>query len=309
VKSLLDIERVGCTHLNGMQALELVRARHLQYAPPGTNLQDKVAWPYDPQSDLSRIVRDHMFLRILASTVESKGLSNPITVNDLIGAVINQITIDPGLKGQLINLVTHYRHLNPSTVPQLTLPITTVGGYHYAGSNIGDVDFPVQPADNKVIAAWSGTALAAPVKPAGVNVVNITSTPQLATDIGSKLAAAGLHVLSTTSATVPATVTETLVHYHPGQVADALSVMRHLAGAVMLQSDASIPAGQVEVDAGTALEVIGLPTAGSATTTTTPAAATSTTAPHPITTVPTPGGQSPSSSTDVLQPWDPRPCI
>jgi hypothetical protein len=45
---------------------------------------------------LARIARDHTFLRVLASTGISDGFTNPIKANDLIGAVINHIVIDPG---------------------------------------------------------------------------------------------------------------------------------------------------------------------------------------------------------------------
>ena len=58
------------------QALALVRSRHLQYDPPG-DTSPQADWPYDPESDLSRIVRDHTFLRILATTAESRDLPTP----------------------------------------------------------------------------------------------------------------------------------------------------------------------------------------------------------------------------------------
>jgi LCP family protein required for cell wall assembly len=222
-------------------------------------------------------------------------------------------------------LITHYRHLNPNAVPETTLPVTQVGGasgYYYAGAAIGDVDFPVQPADSRVIAAWDQSSVPAPVAPASVTVRNITNTYRLAAQAGSALAADGLHVVTTTSATIPAATTETLIHYHPGQVADALAVMSHLSGAVMLQSDATIPAGSVTVDAGSLLTVAASPAAAAtAPATTTPATtvaaptttpttrtAPSTTVPRSATAGPTPGGQTPSSSSDQLQPWDPRPC-
>ena len=313
--SLLDIG-AGCQRLNGTQALALVRARHLQYDPPGVNPLDKTAWPYDPESDLSRIVRDHTFLRVLASTAEHKGLSNPIEVNNLIGAVISQITVDPGLKNQLVTLLLHYRGLNPATVPETTLPITTVGSYYYNGSNIGDVDFPVQPADNQVIRAWDSDALPKAVTPTGVQVDNISGRYNAAATASAGLTAVGLHVLGTSTLSEPATTTETLVRYYPGQFGQALAVMNHLEGAAMLDPDPTVPSGQIIVDVGSLL-TIGTPatTAPPPTTSTTaPAGVVSAAATSPTTTattaatVPTPRGETPSSSADVEQPWDPRPC-
>jgi LCP family protein required for cell wall assembly len=306
--SLLDVG-AGCIHLNGAQALALVRARHLQYDPPGVSPTDKAAWPYDPESDLSRIVRDHTFLRVLAATAEHKGLTNLFEINSLVGAVINQITIDPGLKSQLITLVSHYRSVNPADAPETTLPITTVGSYYYQGSNIGDVDFPVQPADNQVIAAWDSHALPTPVTPTGVQVDNISGNSTATANAATALAADGLHVLGTSTLAQPATTTESWVRYPPGQAgtAQALAVMSHLAGAAMLEPDPTVPAGQINLDVGSLVTVTTPPKPAATTTTAStvaPAATTTTT----TTTVPTPGGEKPSASADVQQPWDPQPC-
>ncbi len=312
--SLLDITTPGCQHLDGAQALALVRARHLQYDPPGVPASDKAAWPYDPESDLSRIVRDHTFLRILASTAKSEGLTNPFKANAFIGAVINQITMDPGLKNQLVSLVLHYRHLNPGTFPETTLPVTQVGGssgYYYDGVDMGDVDFPVQPEDNSVIAAWSRSALPAPRPPAGVQVLNLAGTYDLATRTASALASDGLRVVGVGDAQVPADTTETLVLYHPGDLAQALDVFGHLSGAVMLQQDAAVAPGVIQVQAGSLLSVTAPPGAQPPGAPSTAPASASTSTPAPgsgSVTGPTPGGQTASPAADVVQPWDPRPC-
>jgi hypothetical protein len=160
-------------------------------------------------------------------------------------------------------------------------------------------------------------------------VVNIVGSATLASSTGAALAADGLRVGTETDAAVPAPVTETLVRYHPGQVAEGVAVSDDLTGAVMLQADATVPAGVVDVDAGTTFAVRDLhPASGTTTTTpgpTAPAAtvpagptapstaapstaAPTTAAPSTATTVPTPGGEAPSSSADAPQPWDPRPC-
>ncbi len=58
----LNIQTTGCLQLNGTQALQVVRARHLQYKPPGVTTTDPAYWPQEAQSDLARIRRDHEFL-------------------------------------------------------------------------------------------------------------------------------------------------------------------------------------------------------------------------------------------------------
>jgi LCP family protein required for cell wall assembly len=310
--SRLRITATGCQLLNGVTALQLIRSRHVQYDAPGSPA-NPADWPADPQSDLSRIARDQLVMRILVKTAESEGFTNPLKLNSFLGALLSQVIIDPGLKSQLTKLATRFRHLNPSTAPELTLPVTLVGGpngYSYYGAAIGDVDFAVQPADNATIAAWDSGSLPTPTAPTAVHVENLAGTYNLATDTAAGLAADGLPATATVDASVPASVTETLVNYPPGGLAGALDVEAHLQGAVVLRLDPKVPAGTVTVEAGSVLTVA--PPAASATpsqtvgtqpTTSSPSATTT-----PPQTVPTPGGQTPSPSTAYMADWEPRAC-
>jgi LCP family protein required for cell wall assembly len=333
-ESLLYIPNPGCHHLNGIGALALVRARHLQYEPPGQNGPD-YTWPQEPESDLARIVRTHTFLKIVAQTAKAKGLTNPLTANNFISAVIGQMTVDPGLKSEMLNLILRYRHIDAATIPETTLPTTPVNNYYYDGYGIGDVLFPVQPADINVIKAWDSNALPAPVSPAAVSVVSINGSYEAALSAGHALASDGLKVTSETSGTVPSDTTETLVLYHPGDTAQALDVMKYLSGAVMMQVSPTTAAGKVEVDLGSSVAVKAAPATPKTTTT---SSITATTSAHSVTsattgasattrattpsshtthtthaavttsTVPTPEGYTPSASADQQEPWDPRAC-
>ena len=64
VSSGLNQRAAACVHLDGTQALEVVRARHLRYETPKSNPNDPYSWPQEAQSDLARIRRDHEFLRV-----------------------------------------------------------------------------------------------------------------------------------------------------------------------------------------------------------------------------------------------------
>jgi LCP family protein required for cell wall assembly len=323
-ESQLYIGSPGCHHLNGVEALALVRARHLQYEPKGTN-EPEYDWPYDPESDLARIVRTHTFMKIVAQTAKAKGLTDPLLAANFISAILAQITVDPGLKGQMLSLVVQYRDLDVSGVPESTLPTAPVNDYYYDGYGVGDVLFPVQPADNNAIKKWDSQALPAPVAPKAVGVVSITGSYQAALDAGHSLATDGLKVTSESAGTVPADTSETLVMYHPGQVALALDVMKYLSGAVMMQVTPSIVPGTVQVDLGSTVNVTTThphPATPASTTPTSSASAPAssptnqaahspTTAPkHSVvtTTVPTPGGLTPSAAADQQEPWDPRAC-
>jgi LCP family protein required for cell wall assembly len=341
--SLLYIPTAGCRHLNGFYALTLVRARHLQYDPPG-DTEPRQYWPYDPESDLARIVRTHMFIKVVADTAKSEGKTNPATAVSFLSAVVKQMTVDAGLKNQFLSLVLHYRDINVAAVPETTLSTTDVNDYYYGGYGMGDVLFPVQPADNNVIKAWDPAALPTPVAPKSVSVVSITGSYGSAVAAGQALASHGLKISSETTGTVPSDISETLVLYHPKNVAQALYVMKYLSGAVMMQLSSAVAPGTVEVDLGSTVNVAAKPlpattttaattatgsttttlastTTTLATTTTTlattttgstttgGATATSTTRPTGTTTsVPTPNGQPVSSAADQQEPWDPRAC-
>lgn len=311
LESQLNVTTTGCLQINGAQALALVRSRHLQYDPPGYN-GPVSTWPYDPESDLARIVRDHEFVRVLLSTAISKGLTNPIRLNSFISAVINQVTMDPGLKNQLISLAETYGHLNPNSIPETTLPVTTYNGYFYRGATMGDIDFPVQPNDYQTIAKWDPTALPTPVTPTTVNVLNIVGSYNLASTTAASLQADGFNIGTVANGTVPANPSETVIEYPTGGLAQAVSVLYKLSGAIALKPDPSLPPGTVTVEAGTNFAVAPSATskaassAASTVSTSTPASS-ATVAPS-TTNPPTVGNQTPSSSADNLTPYDPRPC-
>jgi LCP family protein required for cell wall assembly len=320
--SLLNIGSAGCHHLNGFEALALVRARHLQYEPKGTD-EPRYDWPYDPESDLARIVRTHTFLKIVAQTAKSKGLTDPVAAANFLSATLGQMTVDAPLKGGMLGLILAYSHINVSTVPETTLPTTGVNDYYYGGYGMGDVLFPVQPADNNVIKAWAGAVFPVPVVPTSVSVVSIAGSYDAAVAAGQALETHGLKVTNESSGEIPANVSETLVNYRPGNLAKALDVMKYLSGAVMLQLDPSLPQGEIQVDLGSTVDVSAkAPTTTSAPTTaatpttaapTTPAttrapAVRSSTTVASTTTVPTPDGNPVSASADEDRPWDPRSC-
>lgn len=313
-ESQLNITQTGCQTVDGAEALALVRSRHLQYDPPGVQTADRAAWPADPESDLARITRDHTFLRVLINTAQSQGLYDPLKLNSFLSAVTSQVTMDPGLRNQLISLAGVYRHVAAGNLPEATLPVTTYHNYVYDGYHLGDVDFAVEPTDDQVIRAWDSGALPAPQAPSAVEVYNAVGSARLATDTGTALTSDGLHVTTEADTSVLGSPSETLVRYSPGQVAEGLYVMQEFAGAVTMQPDPHVPAGTVRVDVGTDESVTGQSTAApggvpqAAGLATAAAPQPTINAPASTTTVPTVGGAAPSSSNDHLTPYDPRPC-
>ena len=114
----LQVLTPGCVDLDGFHALQVVRARHLQYKPPGVTTTDPAYWPFENQSDLARIRRDHEFLRVLATAVAKNGLSNPITDGQLISSVAPQLDVDKHFStSDMVAMVLDFHGVNAEHGP------------------------------------------------------------------------------------------------------------------------------------------------------------------------------------------------
>jgi LCP family protein required for cell wall assembly len=319
----LDVPTAGCQTLNGFQALAVVRARHLQYKPPGVTSTDPRSWPQDPESDLSRIRRDHEFIRVLASAVAKRGLGNPFTDRALVAAVAPNLQVDQSMSvSDMVNLVLRYHTIDPLNAPQLTIPVAVNNSlsYVYQGSDYGSIEFPSQPADQQVIDQFLGekpntdamTGKALP-PPSSVNVAVLSGTgvSSRADTAASQLQTLGFHISSTGTGTYQGPLSETLVTYAaPANEAAAQAVAHNLSGSVVLAQGPTPPGSDVSVTTGSDLTVNPPPAP-----TPPPAAGSSTTA-APTTTTTTPSGSSsansplgaPTPAVTPLAPFDPRSC-
>ena len=324
----LNIQTTGCIPLNGVQALQVVRARHVQYKGPGVTTTDPNYWPQETQSDIARIRRDHEFLRVLAAAVKAKGLSNPITDQQLVAGVVGQLTVDSGFSASdMISLVLGFHNVNVNAAPQLTLPVAVdqFGGYVYQGGSYGDIEFPAQPQDHNAIDqflglssgnddTYSGGTLPSP-STVTVSVLNGSGAYNQATDTSQSLQALGFKIGTIGDSPPVGREAETVVYYSsktPVELAAAQAVANSLSGAVIMAEDPSQvkPGSQVTVVTGTQFSV-NLPPP---TTPPTSAGGAETTSTVPSTTTTTSSSQDngafapPTPTTEKLQPWDPRSC-
>jgi LCP family protein required for cell wall assembly len=327
----LNVQAATCVHLNGTQALAVVRARHLQYKSPTTTSPYAENWPQESLSDLARIRRDHEFLRVLASAVAKQGLGNPITDINLINSVKADLTFDQSWPvSDMANLSLDFHSVDISSVPQLTLPVAVVtdpngagGGLVYQGVGYGDVEFPAQLQDQQAIDqllgispttdSMTGTPLPA-ASSVTVSVMNGTGAYNQATDTASALDALGFHTVGVGDTSATGDIAETVVYYgstSPTVEAAAEAVVRSMTGSVIMAYDPSRVAdgAQVTVVTGTQFAV-NPPAADAAPTTGVGAASPTTTVPATTTTTaPTSSAiAAPSSTTSALEPWDPRAC-
>ncbi|HZU73659.1 MAG TPA: LCP family protein [Acidimicrobiales bacterium] len=223
----LKVTATGCQHLDGFQALAVVRARHLYYFQNGS-------WHYDGFGDLSRIKRDHVFLQVMAAYVQHH-LTNPLAVNQIVGTVAPQLEVDSGLAlGTMVSLARQFRSLNAAGVPTYTLPVVVdPGTYYYRGANYGDVVFPDYPDDSTTIAQFLGQPAPAPAAPGlAVSVLNGTGARNQAATTASSLSGLGYDIAATGDTAPVGSPAETTVYYSAGHRDDALALASHLTGLV-----------------------------------------------------------------------------
>ena len=314
--SYLNVTQPGCHKLNGVQALQVVRARHLQYKPASVTTNNHYYWPQEGASDIARIERTHEFLKILASTVVAKGIDNPISDQKLIDAIAPQVQVDSGFStSTMLTLLNDFHRVNINSVPQYTLPVVipNFGAYYYEGQGMGDVVFPLGQTDQQVINKFLGNlnninAMTGKPLPnahtISVNVINGSGINNQASTISRGLGSFGFNMTSQPATTKPVSpeAQETVVYYaNKESEGDAIQVGNKLTGYVILAQDPNkvSQGSNVTVITGTNTSVIGQVSSPVSTTST----------PPPTSTINTSTSYgSINAALPSLAQWDPRTC-
>ena len=333
-ESGLNIHHLGCFHLDGFHALQVVRSRHLQIQPVGGSSVHST-WPQENQSDLARIRRTHEFLRVMGATVAAKGISDPATDLSLAQAVVPNLTVDQGFsENHMIGLATAFAGVSIGAAPQLTYPVIVdlTGGYHYKGGNYGDVVLPIQPGGSMTInqilginarqSTWKGATLPLPMD-VKVSIANGSGTPGQAGTVASALRSRGFNVTGTSNRTPTGPLPETVVYYggppppksgnwSSASLDAAERVMAQLAGPVVLGYNPSAvdPGATVTVQTGADLTIAPVVKVikHHRTTTTLRHGVTETTVPDPAAVAKDNRLSAPSATAQPLAPWDPTAC-
>jgi LCP family protein required for cell wall assembly len=297
----LNITTTGCQVVDGQEALQLVRARHLQY------INSNGYWEYDGLSDFSRIQRQDSFFRAILAKVNTS-LHNPLAINGFISAAVGNLTIDDTLtKGDLFNLATTFRGLSSSHLITETLP--TLG---YVTDGGADVLLEAQPYADNTIKAFNqiGLPKPKPVKPlptvahslVDVQVFNAGAATGAAHDMATALTSQGYDVVQIGDAPKPiAAGSPSQIWYGPTGKDAAHALGASLTGPVRYVTDPNLTGNTV------ALFIVGsqLTTTGSTTTTTTTTAPGSSATSSTTTTTTIP---SDVYTNKQAEPWNPVPC-
>lgn len=281
-RSGLDVEAAGCVSLDPDQALAFVRSRHYESYVDGR-------WRTDPTGDLGRITRQQDFIvRALRRAID-KGVRNPVTLDNLVDAALDTVTVDDRLTGaDIVDLGRRFRGFHPEQLDLFTLPVAdaTIGG----AAVLRLVDRQAQP----VLDLFRGTDAGA-LSPDGVRVrvLNGSGTPGQAGAASQALAAVGFTSAGTGEAE-SFDVARTVIRYQAGQREAADLVARHLvAGATLEEVEGPVGADVVVVTGAdfTGVRTVPIPSTSSSDTTTTTVP--STTSTSPVTTAPRAAGDAP----------------
>jgi LCP family protein required for cell wall assembly len=230
----LQIDAAECQVLDGEQARKFVRSRYLQY-------QDEDGdWVSDGTADLGRITRQQIFIRRAVSKAVSKGLSNPVTLNELVSAGVANVRLDRGLDaGDLLGIGRAFADFDSDDLVGFSIPSEP---YETPAGAL--VELPDLREAQRMLNVFRGLERDAPSpQMVEVTVLNGTDTPGLATDAAGALQQIGFPVVEVGDHDEQ--VGRTTVIYGEGSSALAGYVGRHITGGAALVYDPDVGRGQV----------------------------------------------------------------
>jgi polyisoprenyl-teichoic acid--peptidoglycan teichoic acid transferase len=290
------MEQLGCQTLNGQQALQLVRSRHLEYMTPE-------GWEFDGYADLGRITRQQIFMEEALKRTLSEVRSNPAKITQLIDIGVDTVGLDSGLGiNDIRDLGDRFQDFSTSALRTYALPVVDRGD----NATLGVDELNAEPILNVFRGVDPGEISPSLIE---VTVLNGSGQQGQANDVAGALQSVGFQVVGTGNVPDGAVLPHTQIHFGPGDDAAGQRVMRHVTGGADLVPDPSLSPGTVQVwtgadfttihDQPTPVDQLTTTTAaggaggGAESTTTTTAPTTTTTAPTTTTTRPPENPETP----------------
>jgi hypothetical protein len=260
------------------RALQYVRARHLDYFEDGE-------WHDDGSSDLGRISRQQDFIRRAIQRAIDKGVRNPITLNALVNAGVNSVTIDDTLViDDLLALGRRFRSFDPEQLNTMSLDVS----FDFVGAEsiVRMVDNEANQARLNVFRGVAGPAAeegAADAASVAIQTLNGTGASGQAGEVSAALTNLGFDTSPGTGDAEVTGIPQTTIRYAAGEEANAHFVASQLVAGAVLQQVADT--GLADVVVVTGGDYTGVNTSLVAPTSTT--APPGTTPPASTTTIPT----------------------
>lgn len=237
----LRVDAAGCVNLDGQQALAFARSRHLEFQDTETG-----RWRTDPSGDLGRMSRQQEFIRKAISRAVSKGLTNPVTLNELVAVGVDFVGLDPTLNARdIVSLGRRFASFDADSLQTFSAPaepFRTAGG-----ASVLDLDErAAEPIFNIFRGLDPGELTPGQVE---VTVLNGIREPGLAGDVSAALEEIGFTTGTPADTTEPEA--STAIYHAAGDEASAVLLARHVSGPALFGVDEDLDAGEVVLVAGT----------------------------------------------------------
>ncbi len=231
----LSITEPECQVLDGEQARKFVRSRYLEYKG------DDGKWHTDGTADLGRITRQQIFIRSAVSKAVGQGLTNPVTLNQLVSAGVDNVRLDGRLDaGDLLNLGRQFASFDSKELVGYSVP--TESFRTAAGAA---VERPLMRQAEPILNIFRGLPPGT-ISPQSVDltVLNGTGLAGQAADAAGAFEQLGF-VITEVDTYGEQPVGRTTVFFGDGGEAAARRVARHITGGAALKYDTEVAAGAV----------------------------------------------------------------
>jgi LCP family protein required for cell wall assembly len=233
-KTGLSVRNPGCQTLDGESARKFARSRALQYRGKDGK------WHGDPTGDFGRITRQQIFIRRAIDKAVAQGLGNPVTLNNLVSAGVDNLRLDKALDaGDLIALGRKFKSFASDELVTYSVPST---GFRTSGG--ADVQLVNAKDAEPILNIFRGLPPGS-ISPSAVDVsvLNGSEIQGQAADAAGALRQVGFTITDVDD--YPQPVGRTTVIYPPGGYDAARTVARHITGGAALIEDEDVDSGEV----------------------------------------------------------------
>ncbi|MFQ5556838.1 MAG: LCP family protein [Acidimicrobiales bacterium] len=216
-RSGLDIQTAGCRVLDGVEALQYVRARsdYQQYVDD--------TWVVTGRDDFSRIARQQDFLVLALDRAIDRGARSPTTMASLLDAGQDSVLLDENLTlAELLDLGQAFSDFNPENLHRFALQLDTLEDSD--GAYQGEALVP--GVNEEVLDIFRGAAEA--VRPPDVAVSVTGADAGVLDETIEALAGDHLGFGIAGRALIASPLSETVVLHRPDQRDAAVLLARHL---------------------------------------------------------------------------------
>lgn len=229
----LSVPSAECQTLNGEQARKFVRSRYIQYKGKDGK------WHQDPTADFGRITRQQIFIRQAIAKAVAKGLGNPVTLNQLVSAGVENVRLDKGLDaGDILGLGREFSDFDANDLVGYSIPSDS-----FRTSAGADVQIPRMRDAQPILNIFRGLPASYLSNQAiEVTVLNGTDVPHQAGDVAGALLEIGFGVTEIGDYAQP--VGRTSVLYGEGGADAARQLARYVSGGAALVYDKGVDQGE-----------------------------------------------------------------